>query len=150
MKNFGMYTSLKVSVVFGIFTVLLFPVSVTLNEGASPGALNSATYLYLTLIMAVQKIASCMFFALCSIATNKTVPVEYRGTMNGFNLVGGSLFKALGPVAFGSTLAYLLSSGIISPLVGSFLTFILISSIGVLLLMYVRELSADVEEGMST
>ena len=149
MKHFGMYTSLKVSVLFGIFTVLLFPISVTLNEGASSGALNNQTYFYLTIIMAVQKIASCMFFALCSIATNKTVPVEYRGTMNGFNLVGGSLFKALGPVAFGSILAYLLSSGVVSPLLGSFLTFILIASFGVILLMYLREISALEEEVMS-
>ena len=142
-SKFGIFLTLKIGLTLNILSTLLIPISSLLNGQKSKGEIAFPSFIFLTFVLAIQKIFSCMFFAAITIATNKTVPVEYRGTMNGFSMVGASLFKALGPIAFGFTLSYLISSGIVLPLLGSFLTFIFIASFGVILLIYLGDVSLD-------
>lgn len=142
-SKFGILLTMKIGLAVNIVSTVLIPVSSLLNGQKNKGEIPLPSFIFLTLVIAIQKIFSCMFFAAITIATNKTVPVEYRGTMNGFSMVGASLFKALGPIAFGFTLSYLISSGVVLPLLGSFLTFFFISSFGVILLIYLGVVSFD-------
>merc|ERR1711862_30297 len=80
-----------------------------------------------------QSIFASLFFTGVSIATNRLVPTSHRGTMNGLSVLGGSVFKALGPAVAGALVAFCVSSSVFAsnPVIGSFIVFGLIGFAGV-------------------
>ena len=131
IEKFGLHSALKFGSILGNPLVILIPVSLILNRSAKfDGDMTLSTYIFLTIVMAICKIFSTLFFATLAISVNKTVPRSQRARMNGLNMVCGSIGKALGPTFAGCLVSFCLSSGFIQPLHGSILVFVVLSSVG--------------------
>lgn len=149
VQRIGLYKSLWIGVVAGFLPVLFVPLArslqyptqekghlVTDDNVFSP--LNQSTFFLLVSIMAFSKIFCCMFFTSISIALNKTVSGQQRGTLNGIASLGGSIFKGLGPILIGFMSRFCFSIGIGG--VGAVLVFSGIVCTGVSALLFLVEL----------
>ena len=100
-------------------------VSMLLNRhntefSANPQSLTWSAFLFLAVLLGFIRIFGLVFFSSITIATNRTVAAEHRGTMNGLSMLGGSIAKGLGPIAAGMFTTAALSK---SPRMGSVLVF---------------------------
>lgn len=125
----GLYPSITVGSIVGVLPVMFTPFSLLLNKGVSHGV-SWHTYCFLSIIMAISKIFSCLFFTSIAIAANKTVPSSQRATMNGLIMVGGSIAKGLGPTFAGMLVAFSVSSGFIPSQYGSIVIYTVITFLG--------------------
>ena len=125
-NRYGLYGSIKVSSALSTPILFFVPLSLVLNRGME-GELRWTTFFFLAGMLALHRCFSLVFFSSISVATNRTVPVCDRASMNGLSVLGGSVAKALGP-----TFAGLLTTGSVKWLgrYASLLVFGTISMIG--------------------
>ena len=103
------------------------------NYGTECGMINLPSFLFLSILFAINRIFASLFFTSVSIATNRLVPTSHRGSMNGLSVLGSSVSKAMGPAVAGVLVAFCVSSGIFAnPVIGSFFVFGLIGVGGTL------------------
>ena len=93
----GLYGSIKVGLSLSAPLLCLVPLSLLLNRGMEMGELRWSTFVFLAGLLALYRCFALVFFSSISIATNRTVPVSDRASMNGLSVLGGSVAKALGP-----------------------------------------------------
>mmetsp|Transcript_57798 Transcript_57798/g.172521 ORF Transcript_57798/g.172521 Transcript_57798/m.172521 type:complete len:547 (-) Transcript_57798:118-1758(-) len=141
VTKLGLYNSLTIGTLFGVPVVILIPLSVLLNCKATDGRLTWAAFLFLSVLMAVSKIFSCLFFAGITMATNHSVPTNYRATTNGLAMLGGSVAKGLGPIFTGLLVSFSMSSGVVNPRYGSVLIFSIIGILGLAVVLKTATLS---------
>jgi len=144
--HFGLYPAITIGSVLGVPPVALIPLSLVLNNqttGAngvsswSAGVTWSA-FLFLSVLMSIMKIFSCLFFTSIAIAANKTVPSSQRAKMNGLNMVGGSIAKGLGPTFAGALVAVSVTS---TPQYGSVIIFTVIALFGLVVVAEAQTLA---------
>uniref|UniRef100_A0A7S4RB85 Major facilitator superfamily (MFS) profile domain-containing protein n=1 Tax=Ditylum brightwellii TaxID=49249 RepID=A0A7S4RB85_9STRA len=158
----GLYKSLHMAPFLSSPIIFLVPLSILINQYydsynndnnnlTNGDNLSWPTAIYLSFIMSWNRIFAMVFYAGITIATNRTVHVSHRATMNGLSMMGGSIFKAMGPTFAGFLVAFSASSGVIDSDVGSVVVFGLLGliglSIGFFSLLYLREEEVeDLEE----
>lgn len=141
ITKLGLYPSLTIGTIFGVPIVIFIPLSVLLNDKAADGKLTWAAFIFLSILMAVSKIFSCLFFAGITMATNRTVPSNCRAKTNGLAMLGASVAKGLGPVFAGLLVSFSMSSGIINPMYGSVLVFTVVGILGIAVVAEIAALS---------
>eukprot|EP00525_Craspedostauros_australis_P006113 CAMPEP_0198115008 /NCGR_PEP_ID=MMETSP1442-20131203/6217_1 /TAXON_ID= /ORGANISM="Craspedostauros australis, Strain CCMP3328" /LENGTH=561 /DNA_ID=CAMNT_0043772427 /DNA_START=64 /DNA_END=1749 /DNA_ORIENTATION=+ len=142
----GLTRSVQIGSIVAGPLLMLIPLSVLLNSstdisgdqdatngsgsGSRDNELSWSTYLFLSIVLALYRIFSLMFFSSITVLTNRTVSPEQRGTMNGFSMLGGSLTKGLAPTFVGLLVSFCISSGVFAPRVGAFMVFAILSCMG--------------------
>jgi len=117
VNRWGVYPALKMGGLLSVLIVMAIPLLVPLNAPST---------------MAAVRIFRMIFQSCITIATNTTVPVTQRATMNGLSMLGGSVSKGLGPAFAGWLVSFSLSSGVVDPTMwGSTLIFGCIGGLGV-------------------
>jgi MFS family permease len=100
-NRFGLYGSIRVGSSLSAPIMFLIPISLLLNKGADIGDLQSSTFCFLALCLAMYRVFALVFFGSISVAVNRSVPASERATMNGLSMLGGSIAKGLGPIFSG-------------------------------------------------
>ena len=59
------------------------------------------TWAYLSIVLALNRLSLLVFFGNISVAINRSAPPASRAVLNGLSVVGGSIFKAMGPAFSG-------------------------------------------------
>merc|ERR1712183_277322 len=124
-------------IAIGVILPLVFfiPFSYFLNYGMECGTINLQSFIFLSILLAMNRIFSSLFFTSISIAVNRIVPTPYRGTMNGLSVLGGSVSKALGPAVAGVLVSFCVSGNVFAsgdyPIIGSFVVFCVIGVAGI-------------------
>jgi MFS family permease len=80
-------------------------------------------------VMGICKVFHSLFFTCMSLAMNKTVPLSQRATMNGIQLMVGSLARAFGPIFAGAMTTISFSSKL-PDLWGCIPVFLVVGTIG--------------------
>lgn len=97
--RFGLYGSIRVGSALSAPVMFLMPLALLLNRGNN--AISWAAFMYLALVMAVYRVFALVFFSNITVALNQSVPDQQRATMNGLSMLGGSVFKGIGPTFAG-------------------------------------------------
>ena len=121
---FGVYKSILIGSFVSIPIVAILPIGGLLLPTVT------AAFWWMAVVMALERIFGIVFFSSVSVAINHTVPATHRASMNGLSMVGGSVFKGIGPIAAGLLVSFCLSSGLFSLAVGGFVVFVVIALIG--------------------
>lgn len=103
VNRFGLQNCLVLGSILGIQPLLLIPLSLYMNN-------QVGLFLFLAVVMGMCKIFHSLSFICISLGINKTVPVSQRATMNGIQLMGGSLARACGPIVAGTLTSLMFSS----------------------------------------
>lgn len=128
----GLYGSIRIGSLAGPFMALI-PISLWLNRNGADGTLTWQAFLFLTVLLAVNRVLTLCFYSSIAVATNRTVLPSHRGTMNGLNTVGGSVAKGLGPIVAGLLVSFSFSSGLfVPPQVGAVFLWLFIGVLGCL------------------
>ena len=98
----GVYNSLVIGCVLGFQPLLLIPLSLRMNN---PIVMS----IFLALTIGVCKVFQSVFFTCISLGVNKTVPASQRATMNGIQLMGGSVARSCGPIVAGNLTSFAFS-----------------------------------------
>ena len=103
VDRLGLYRAQTIGALLGVPPSILIPIANLLNGSVSnrEGELAWSTFLFLTVVIGVAKIFTCLYFAVITITTNRTAPASLRATTNGLSMVGGSVAKGLGPIFAG-------------------------------------------------
>lgn len=143
VKKFGFYKTLWIGSCAGIPFCALIPLSLITNRGVSEGTLALSTFLLLSAVYAVVQVFSSLAISTLTMTTNRTVPSQHRGAMQGLSTVGGSIAKAAAPafsgIFFSSSVDYFI------PPFGSIAVFSFFSFLGICLAVKVCEL----EDGLT-
>jgi MFS family permease len=83
---------------------------------------------WIAFVVGFSRIFVSLYFTCISLGLNKTVPVSQRATMNGIQVMGGSVARALGPIFAGWLTTLTLKS--FSTMQASILIFSTIAVIG--------------------
>jgi len=126
--RFGLYNSMKIGTLFSIPIVAFIPLSLITNRDAPEGKLTWSTLLFLSITYAIVRAFSSTFFSTLTMALNRTVPVQQRGTMNGLCMLGGSVGKGFGPIFAG--ILYSTSVAKITPPYGSVVVYAILAALG--------------------
>ena len=107
VDRLGLYRAQTLGALLGVPPTILIPIANVLNGSVSEGEgeLAWSTFIFLTVVIGVAKIFTCLYFAVITITTNRTVPASLRATTNGLSMVGGSVAKGLGPIFAGILVA---------------------------------------------
>jgi len=100
-NRFGLYGSIKIGTALSAPVMFMVPLSLLLNRGAAVGELRWSTFCFLAAMLALYRCFALVFFSSISVATNRTVPISDRASINGLGVLGGSAAKALGPTFAG-------------------------------------------------
>ena len=122
VNQFGVDNCLVIGSVLGVQPLLLLPLSLFMNN-------KLFMYIFLALVMGGCKVFHSLFFTCISLGINKTVPASQRATMNGIQLMGGSLARAFGPIVAGTLTSFAFSAPQLGSM-GSVVVFIIIGLIG--------------------
>lgn len=108
VDRLGLYRAQTIGALLGVPPTILIPIANFLNGSVSKreGELAWSTFIFLTVVIGVAKIFTCLYFAVITITTNRTVPASLRATTNGLSMVGGSVAKGLGPIFAGVLVAF--------------------------------------------
>jgi len=131
VDRFGLYNSMRIGVLFSVPVVAFIPLSLMTNRDASEGKLTWSTLLFLSITYAIVRAFSVTFFSTLTMALNRTVPVQQRGTMNGLCMLGASVGKGLGPIFAG--ILYSTSVANITSPYGSVVVYAIIAALGLCL-----------------
>mmetsp|Transcript_7493 Transcript_7493/g.12410 ORF Transcript_7493/g.12410 Transcript_7493/m.12410 type:complete len:380 (-) Transcript_7493:612-1751(-) len=103
VDRLGLYRAQSIGALLGVPTTILLPIANVLNRKVSKGEgeLRWSSFIFLAVVIGTAKIFTCLFFAVITITTNRTVPASLRATTNGLSMVGGSVAKGLGPIFAG-------------------------------------------------
>jgi len=103
VDRLGMYRAQSIGAMLGVPPTILMPIANVLNRNVSEseGEFALSTFIFLTVVIGTTKIFTCLYFAVITITTNRTVPASLRATTNGLSMVGGSVAKGLGPIFAG-------------------------------------------------
>jgi len=129
VDRYGIRRSIQVGALLSAPLVTFVPISILFNDTSSSdtdSSLTWASFLYLSLLLGFIRVFGLVFFSSITIATNRTVIASHRGTMNGLSMLGGSVAKALGPIAAGWLVSFGISSGTFAPRVGAAMVFVVI------------------------
>jgi MFS family permease len=124
--RFGLLGSVRLGSMLAAPTMILTPIALLLNKGASIGTLNWGAMLFLGCTVSMYRVFAFVFFTSISVMTNRTVPASQRATMNGLSNLGGSAADGVGPLFAG-----FLTSGSVS-LLGSSASLLIFGVIGCL------------------
>jgi MFS family permease len=138
VNKFGVETCLVVGSILGIQPLLLMPLSLLMHNKA-------LLILFLALVMGACKVFHSLFFTCISLGINKTVPASQRATMNGIQLMGGSLARAFGPIVAGTLTSVAFSSSQLGSM-GSLVVFAIVCIIGWVVTCRVVVNSSDREQ----
>ena len=107
VDRLGLYRAQTIGALLGVPPTVLIPIANLLNGSVSEREeeLAWSTFFFLTVVIGVAKIFTCLYFAVITITTNRTVPASLRATTNGLSMVGGSVAKGLGPIFAGVLVA---------------------------------------------
>ena len=122
VNKFGVDDCLVIGSVLGVQPLLLLPFSLFMKN-------KLIMYLFLALVMGGCKVFHSLFFTCISLGINKTVPASQRATMNGIQLMGGSVARACGPIVAGTLTSFAFSAPQLGSM-GSLVVFIIICLIG--------------------
>jgi MFS family permease len=125
----GIYNALVVGSILGIQPLFLIPISLLMPS-------RVAASIFLAVIMGVCKVFVSLYFTTISLPLNKSVPPSQRATMNGFQLMGGSLARACGPIVAGNLAGFCFSSPNLAHN-GSIIVYSTIALVGWLVTSYV-------------
>ena len=132
-ERFGLYPSMRIGCIVGTIPTLVLPLTLLLPSVPAGAVLGT--------VMAVTKLMHSLFFTAMTIATNKTVEPSVRGRLNALVLMGNSAGRGLGPLAAGGLCSFSFSGTIVPAQFGSWLIWTVISSLGLMTLLYMRDLS---------
>ena len=121
--RYGLHQSILIGASLSAPLAALVPVSLLLNHNSDsqqPSSLTWPAFTYLALLLGFIRIFGLVFFASITIATNRTVSAQHRGSMNGLSMLGGSISKGLGPIVAGLLTTRSMSS---NPKLGSLIVF---------------------------
>jgi MFS family permease len=118
----GVERSLIIGSILGIQPLLLIPISLAIKN-------KLWLFVFLAAVMGICKVFHSLFFTCMSLAMNKTVPLSQRATMNGIQLMVGSLARSFGPIVAGG-MATLSFSSKLPDLWGCVVAFLVVSIIG--------------------
>lgn len=146
--RFGLYRSIQIAAVLCVPTTLMIPVSLLFNYADhQPGEVTTATFVYLCLVIMLNKAFFLLFFSNISVAINQTVPAKHRAALNGLSILGGSLAKGMGPTFAGLTATWSIA------LLDRFGSILMFGSVGLLSsfvaaasFVYIREISETTVE----
>lgn len=142
VNKFGVEKCLVLGSILGIQPLLLMPLSLLMHNKA-------LMILFLALVMGACKVFHSLFFTCISLGINKTVPASQRATMNGIQLMGGSLARAFGPIVAGTLTSIAFSSSQLGSM-GSLVVFAIICIIGWVVTCGVMGNSTDREQCPTT
>ena len=137
VNKFGVEKCLVIGSILGIQPLLLMPLSLAMHNKA-------CMFLFLALVMGACKVFHSLFFTCISLGINKTVPPSQRATMNGIQLMGGSLARACGPIVAGTLATAAFSSPRFGSM-GSFVVFAFVCMIGWIVTCRIMSHSAAME-----
>lgn len=108
-ERYGLYGSIRTGALLVAPTFLFIPFSLLLNIPSNEGELSVVSFGYLCTILALNKAFLLVFFANISVAINRSAPAQFRASLNGLSVVGGSLAKGLGPTFAGFIVTFSVS-----------------------------------------
>lgn len=138
MRRFGLFGTMKLASTFGTPLAILTPLSIYMNAGEPPYTLNTWTYLFLCVLIGTIRINGGTYYATSSLGANRSVNQEEIAAMNGLSMLGGSVGQAFGPFMAGSLTSIALSGRVIDPNIGCYLTFSVVTTVGITLALFTR------------
>ena len=77
-------------------------------------------------------VAGSVYAGCNTIGANRTVESSQRATMNGLNSLGTSIARGSGPIFAGLLVAFSMTSGLVSPELGGWVVYVVLTGIGVI------------------
>ena len=127
MSRAGLYGSMLIGSFCSLPFIIFTPIATLFNKGQPENTLTIPTYLYLTLLGGLRRVAMPLFMASITIATNRSVKKNEVAIMNGLSSLGASLVQAIGPFSSGLITSFSLTSDLFSPSVGIYIPFGIVS-----------------------
>lgn len=129
-STWGLYGTMKIATTIGTPLAILTPLAAMFNRDEPPNEINWYTYLYLVILLGIIRIFAGIMFAAASLGATKAIPQDQLPTMVSLSMLGGSVAQALGPFIAGYLTSFSLSSGVFQPSQGVFLSFGLVTVVG--------------------
>ena len=151
VNQFGLNNAIRIGISMSGPLIALVPLVLFFNRQAQNGEITSFALVYLSVVFAIYRIFSLVFFSSVTVATNRTVDPSLRGVLNGISSLGGSVAKGVGPIFSGALVAICFSSGVFNPVVGGFVIFLTIGvcgAVAALISICLLEEEEKDEEGM--
>ena len=131
VRKFGFYKTLTIGAFASVPFCAPIPLSLFTNRDVPEGTLALSTFLLLSAVYAVVQVFSVLVISTLTMTTNRTVPSQHMGSMQGLSMVGESIAKAVGPAFSG--ILFSSSVGYFIPPTGSIVVFSIFSFLGICL-----------------
>mmetsp|Transcript_49163 Transcript_49163/g.74765 ORF Transcript_49163/g.74765 Transcript_49163/m.74765 type:complete len:628 (+) Transcript_49163:155-2038(+) len=134
----GLRRSIQIGAMLSGPVLVLLPISRSINNIATSGGVSEddassltwSAFAFLSILLACYRVFTLCFFSSITIVCNRTVSASHRGTMNGLNMLGGSVAKGLGPIFAGALVSFSTSSGIVAPELGGVVIYSVLGLLG--------------------
>lgn len=137
MSRYGIFKTHVVGALCATPMIFILPLSLYLNRHSERGDISWSTYIFLITLLGVKNIGNNVITCSMNIAVNKTVPADYRASLQGLSILGGSVARGLGPACAGVLVSLLLGGIFLAPTIGLVVLFGSVSVLGLYCVFFI-------------
>jgi len=137
-NRFGVYGTLQISSLFSTPILIILPVSIFLNLGQAPNTLSIPGFIFVVSVLGFERIAASTFMATATVAANRSVERHEMAILNALTMTGMGVMNTFSPILAGLLTSSTLTSNLFPPNVGIFITFGVISAMGICIAFLVK------------